>query len=116
MTLSAPSRHIADVTFPSDYKTENFETVIRDYDVVFETQGGKTLETSIRVLRQGGTLIEIVGPPDPALAKEIRANPIVALATILCHQTNIVGVKFRGRSDEGESTRTHPRTREVSGD
>jgi alcohol dehydrogenase len=63
-----------------DYRTEDFETIVRDYDVVFDTQGGKTLEKSIRVLRPGGTLIEIVGPPDPAFAKEIGANPIVALA------------------------------------
>jgi len=63
-----------------DYKTEDFETIVRDCDVVFETLGGKTLEKSIRVLRPGGTLIEIVGPPDPAFAKEIGASPIVALA------------------------------------
>ncbi|MEA2787462.1 MAG: hypothetical protein QOF71_3566 [Candidatus Eremiobacteraeota bacterium] len=63
-----------------DYKTQDFENIVRDYDVVFETMGGKTLEKSIRVLRPGGTLIEIVGPPDPAFAKEIGANPVVALA------------------------------------
>ena len=63
-----------------DYRTEDFETIVRDCDVVFETLGGKTLEKSIRVLRPGGTLIEITGPPDPAFAKEIGANPIVALA------------------------------------
>jgi alcohol dehydrogenase len=63
-----------------DYRTEDFETIVRDYDVVFETQGGKTLEKSIRVLRPGGTLIEIAGPPDPAFAKEIGASPVVALA------------------------------------
>ena len=63
-----------------DYRTEDFETIARDYDVVFETLGGKTLEKSIRVLRPGGTLVEIVGPPDPAFAKEIGANPIIALA------------------------------------
>jgi alcohol dehydrogenase len=62
-----------------DYRTEDFETIVRDYDVVFETLGGTTLEKSIRVLRPGGILIEIVGPPDPAFAKEIGANPIVAL-------------------------------------
>ena len=63
-----------------DYRTEDFETIVRDYDVVFETQGGKTAERSIRVLRPGGTLVEITGPPDPAFAEEIGANPIVALA------------------------------------
>ena len=63
-----------------DYRTEDFETIVRDCDIVFETLGGKTLEKSIRVLRPGGILIEIAGPPDPAFAEEIGANPIVALA------------------------------------
>jgi NADPH:quinone reductase-like Zn-dependent oxidoreductase len=63
-----------------DYRTEDFETIVRDCNVVFETLGGKTLQKSIRVLRPGGTLIEIVGPPDPAFAKEIGASPIVTLA------------------------------------
>jgi alcohol dehydrogenase len=63
-----------------DYRTEDFETIVREYDVAFDTLGGKTLEKSIRVLRPGGTLIGIAGPPDPAFAEEISANPIVALA------------------------------------
>jgi NADPH:quinone reductase-like Zn-dependent oxidoreductase len=63
-----------------DYRTEDFETIVRDYDVAFDTQGGRTLEKSIRVLRPGGTVVEITGPPDPAFAKEIGASPIVALA------------------------------------
>ena len=63
-----------------DYRTEDFETIVRDYDVVFETQGGKTLEKSIRVLRPGGIVIEIAGPPDPAFAEEIGVSPMVALA------------------------------------
>ena len=63
-----------------DYRSEDFETIVREYDVVFDTLGGRTLERSIRVLRPGGTLIEIAGPPDPAFAEEIGASPIVALA------------------------------------
>jgi NADPH:quinone reductase-like Zn-dependent oxidoreductase len=63
-----------------DYRTEDFETIVREYDVAFDTLGGRTLEKSIRVLRPGGTLIEIAGPPDPAFAEEIGASPIVALA------------------------------------
>jgi NADPH:quinone reductase-like Zn-dependent oxidoreductase len=63
-----------------DYRNEDFETIVRGYDVAFDTLGGKTLEKSIRVLRPGGTLIEIADPPDPAFAEEIGASPIVALA------------------------------------
>jgi NADPH:quinone reductase-like Zn-dependent oxidoreductase len=63
-----------------DYKKDDFETVLRDYDAVLDTQGGETLEKSLRLLRPGGKLISISGPPDPAFAKEIGATWIVGLA------------------------------------
>ncbi|HQZ58355.1 MAG TPA: NADP-dependent oxidoreductase [Acinetobacter sp.] len=57
-----------------DYKTTDFEDVIQDYDVVFDTQGGKTLEKSLHVLKRGGRVISISGPPDSNFAKTINAN------------------------------------------
>ena len=63
-----------------DYKKDDFETMLRDYDAVLDTQGGDTLEKSLRVLRPGGKLISISGPPDPDFAKEIGATWIVGLA------------------------------------
>jgi alcohol dehydrogenase len=63
-----------------DYRKNDFETVLRDYDVVLDTLGGETLEKSVRVLKPGGRLISISGPPDPAFAKEIGAAWIVGLA------------------------------------
>lgn len=54
-----------------DYKKEDFETMLRGYDVVLHSQDSKTLDKSLRVLKPGGTLISISGPPDPALADQI---------------------------------------------
>lgn len=54
-----------------DYKTQNFETMLKDYDVVLNSQDAKTLEKSLKVLKPGGKLISISGPPDVAFAKEI---------------------------------------------
>jgi NADPH:quinone reductase-like Zn-dependent oxidoreductase len=54
-----------------DYKTEDFETRLHDYDVVLHSQDAKTLYKSLRVLKPGGTLVSISGPPDPAFAEEI---------------------------------------------
>ena len=53
-----------------DYKKDDFETMLHDYDVVLNSQDGKTLEKSLRVLKPGGKLISISGPPDPDFAKE----------------------------------------------
>lgn len=52
-----------------DYKTQDFESVLHDYDLVLHSQDTKTLEKSLRILRRGGKLISISGPPDPEFAK-----------------------------------------------
>jgi alcohol dehydrogenase len=62
-----------------DYKTQDFETVLHGYDVVLHSQDSKTLDKSLRVLKPGGTLISISGPPDPAFADEIGAPWYVKL-------------------------------------
>ena len=53
-----------------DYKKDKFEELLSDYDVVFDTQGGAVLEKSLRVLRPGGKIVGIAGPPDRGFAKE----------------------------------------------
>ncbi len=63
-----------------DYRAQAFETVLRDYDVVLDTVGGDTLATSLEVLKPGGTVISIAGPPDPAFAREMGANPVIRAA------------------------------------
>lgn len=57
-----------------DYKKDGFETIVRDYDVVLDTQGGATLEKSLRVLKPGGKVISVAGPPEPDFAKEFGVN------------------------------------------
>ena len=54
-----------------DYKTQDFETMLHGYDVVLHSQDSETLDKSLRVLKPGGKLISISGPPDPAFADEI---------------------------------------------
>ncbi len=56
-----------------DYKNEDFETILKEYDVVLNSQDTKTLEKSLRILRSGGKAISISGPPTPDFAKAIGA-------------------------------------------
>jgi NADPH:quinone reductase-like Zn-dependent oxidoreductase len=52
-----------------DYKTEDFETKLKDYDLVLHSnRDPKILEKSLRVLKPGGQLISLVGPPTPEFA------------------------------------------------
>jgi len=62
-----------------DYKKDDFAKVLQDYDVVLHSQDATVLEKSLRILKPGGTLISISGPPDPAFTKGIRARWFVSL-------------------------------------
>ncbi|MBR0641998.1 NADP-dependent oxidoreductase [Plastoroseomonas hellenica] len=53
-----------------DYRKDAFEKVLQGYDVVLNSLGKDTLEKSLRVLKPGGTLISISGPPDPDFARQ----------------------------------------------
>ena len=66
-----------------DYKKEDFETILKDYDVVLNSQDTKTLEKSLRILRPGGKAISISGPPTPDFARAIGAAWFVKIALSL---------------------------------
>lgn len=63
-----------------DYQKQAFETVLHDYDVVLDSLGGQSQAKSLQVLKRGGKLISIAGPPDPAFGRELGANPFIRLA------------------------------------
>ena len=62
-----------------DYKKENFANVLRDYDVVLNSLDKVTLEKSLRVLKPGGQLISISGPPDAAFARSVGASWVLRM-------------------------------------
>lgn len=53
-----------------DYKTQQFETLVKDVDAVFDTVGGEVTNRSLAVLKKGGILVSMKGPPDEALTKQ----------------------------------------------
>jgi NADPH:quinone reductase-like Zn-dependent oxidoreductase len=57
-----------------DYRKDDFSAALRDYDLVVNSLGGDVLAKSLRVLKPGGKLISISGPPDPDFAKAIGAS------------------------------------------
>lgn len=77
-----------------DYKSQDFEELLHDYDVVLNSQDGKTLDKSLRVLKRGGKLISISGPPDPEFGKEIAAPGFVRLVVRLLS----AGVRRKARA------------------
>lgn len=60
-----------------DYRKEDFADVPSGYDVVLDSLGGANLDKSLTILKPGGLAISVVGPPDPAFARQVR-RPILA--------------------------------------
>ncbi len=55
-----------------DYNTQEFSKLLKDYDVVLHSNREKAvLEESLGILKTGGQLISLVGPPTPEFAEEI---------------------------------------------
>ena len=77
-----------------DYRKQDFEDILRGCDVVLNSQDGKTLEKSLRVLQRGGKLISISGPPDPEFGKSIAAPGFVRLVMRLLS----AGIRRRARA------------------
>ena len=74
--------------------TQDFEDVLHDYDVVLNSQDGKALGKSLRVLKGGAKLVSISGPPDPAFGRAIAAPAFVRLVMRLLSS----GIRRRARS------------------
>ena len=82
-----------------DYKTQDFETILKDYDLVLNSQDEKTLEKSLRILKPGGKVISISGPPDTAFAKEkglswFMKTAIYFLSRKISRQAKKLGVDY----------------------
>jgi NADPH:quinone reductase-like Zn-dependent oxidoreductase len=57
-----------------DYKQQKFDEVLRDYDAVLGTVRGDAIEKSLRILKSGGVVISLIGPPDAAFARARGMN------------------------------------------
>jgi NADPH:quinone reductase-like Zn-dependent oxidoreductase len=60
-----------------DYKKQEFEKVLRDYDAVLGTVRGDAIEKSLGILKPGSKIVSIVGPLDAAFARTKGLNFIL---------------------------------------
>ena len=65
-----------------DYKKEAFEAKLTNFDAVFDTIGGDTMEKSFKVLRKGGTLVSMLGQASSELAQKTGVTAIGQLTHI----------------------------------
>ncbi len=51
-----------------DYKTEDYKTIAKDLDIVFDTLGDNYTLEAFEIIKEGGKVTTIVGPPDEETA------------------------------------------------
>lgn len=54
-----------------DYKTEDYKEVANNLDIVFDTLGGDYTFDAFEIIKEGGKVTSIVGPPDEETAKHM---------------------------------------------
>jgi alcohol dehydrogenase len=59
-----------------DYKNQDFSTLIKDYDAVFDTVGGETYAKSYQVLKSGGLIVSMIEKPNDELLKKYNVKAI----------------------------------------
>jgi NADPH:quinone reductase-like Zn-dependent oxidoreductase len=57
-----------------DYKKQEFEEVLQNYDAVLGTVRGDALEKSLRILKPKSNVVSLVRPPDAAFARSRGMN------------------------------------------
>jgi len=65
-----------------DYKKENFEDVIHDYDAVLDTVGGETYIRSFKVLKKGGRIVSTLEQPNSELMNQYGIRAIFQFAQV----------------------------------
>jgi len=57
-----------------DYKTEDYKSIVKDADIVFDTLGQNYTAEAFEVIKKGGKVVSVVGPLDEESAKMFGMN------------------------------------------
>jgi alcohol dehydrogenase len=59
-----------------DYKSQDFEELVHDYDAVYDTVGGQTYTKSFNVLKNGGIIVSMLEQPNSELMQRFGVQAI----------------------------------------
>ncbi len=79
-----------------DYKKQEFEEVLHDYDAVLGTVRGDALQKALRILKPRSTVVSLIGPPDAAFARARGMNVLMVSLFGLLSRKIIRDAKKRG--------------------
>ena len=79
-----------------DYKKQQFEGVLRDYDAVLGTVRGDAIEKSVQILKPKSKVVSLIGPPDVAFGRARGMNFFMVFVLGLLSRKIIRHAKKRG--------------------
>src|SRR5581483_7324811 len=65
-----------------DYKTQEFDQIVHDYDAVFDTVGGDTYTRSFAVLKRGGMIVSMLEQPNTELMAQYGVTAIAQASKV----------------------------------
>jgi len=65
-----------------DYKSQDFEELVHDYDAVYDTAGGQTYTKSFNVLKKGGIIVSMLEQPNSDLMEKFGVKAIFQLTQV----------------------------------
>ena len=65
-----------------DYKSQDFEELVHDYDAVYDTVGGQTYTKSFKVLKKCGIIVSMLEPPNSDLMEKFGVKAIFQLTQV----------------------------------
>lgn len=79
-----------------DYKKQDFETVLHDYDMVLGTLRGDAIEKSLHILKPHSIIVSLIGPLDAAFARARKLNAVLRFVLGLMSRKILRLAKARG--------------------
>jgi len=73
-----------------DYTSQDFSTMVKDIDVVYDTVGSETYTKSFAVLKKGGIIVTMVAKPDPELEKQHEVTTIAQQTHVTTEKLSIL--------------------------
>ena len=65
-----------------DYKSQDFEELVHDYDAVYDTVGGQIYTKSFKVLKKGGIIVSMLEQPNSDLMEKFGVKAIFQLTQV----------------------------------
>ncbi len=75
-----------------NYKTQNFEELVKGADAVYDTVGGETYKKSYQVLKRGGKLVSMLEQPDTELINKFGI-------TVIAQQTRTTQLRLKNLAE-----------------